>query len=77
MEKIAQIARFSKEFFSKLSYFDDKFQQVAKNTKGFCFFLKLSYLVDSQIWLNYFPHDWYFNNIAKSLKETLLATLKN
>ncbi len=38
MEKIAQIARFSKEFFSKLSDFDDKFQQVAKNTKGFCFF---------------------------------------
>ncbi len=77
MEKMAQIARFLNQKNSTLPDFDDKFQQVAKNTKGFFFKKKLSYLVYSQIWLNYFPDDWYFNYIAKSLKQTLLATLKN
>ncbi len=40
-----------------------------------CFFLP-SYLLCSQIWLNYFLDDYHFGYITKSLKETLEALVK-
>jgi hypothetical protein len=35
----------------------------------------LSYLVRSQIWLNYFLDDRHFGYITKSLKETLVGDM--
>jgi hypothetical protein len=64
MEKVAQIRQISKN--------NNKFQQAAKNIEGFCFlflFFLVSYLVYSQIWLNYFLKDCHFDYITKSLKE--------
>jgi hypothetical protein len=39
MEKVVPIHQISKNFFSKLPHFDDKFKYVAKNIEKFCFFL--------------------------------------
>jgi hypothetical protein len=39
------------------------------------FFFLLSYLVRSQIWLNYFLDDRHFAYITKSLKETLVGDM--
>ncbi len=45
---------------------------VAKNIEGFLFLiLKPSYLLCSQIWINYLLGDHHFGYITKSLKETL------
>ncbi len=41
----------------------------------FFFFFLLSYLVRSQIWLNYFLDDRHFGYITKSLKETLVGDM--
>ncbi len=55
--------------FFKLSNFYDKFQPRIKKYSVFFFFLfRLSYLVCSQIWLNYFLDDCHFGYITKSLK---------
>jgi hypothetical protein len=43
--------------------------------RNLCFFLP-SYLLCSQIWLNYFLDDYHFDYITKSLKETLEHWLK-
>ncbi len=70
MAQICQIWNF-KNSKSPESY--DNFQKVTKNIKGFYFFLP-SYLLHSQIWLNFFLDDRHFANITKSLMETLLQT---
>jgi hypothetical protein len=62
------------ELFFKSPDFYDKFQQVAKNIKGFCFFfVLLSYLLYNQIWLNYFLNDRHFGYITKSLKKRAMS----
>ncbi len=62
---------FERVFFIKLAVFIIKFQQEAKNVGTSVFFL-LSYLVCSQIWLNYFVNDDHFDYVTKSLKKTLV-----
>ncbi len=57
-----------KQGVSKLPDFYNKFQHVAKNIKGFFFFL-LSYLIHSQIWLNCLMDDHHFSYFTK-LKKT-------
>jgi hypothetical protein len=47
----------------------------AKNIEGFCFLI-LSYLVCSQIWLNYFMDDYHFGYITKSY-EAKLEVIRN
>jgi hypothetical protein len=57
MGKMTQIRQIFKNNQTKPKSLDfyDKFHYVAKNIEAFCFFKKrLSYLVCSQIWLNYF-----------------------
>ncbi len=57
MRKMAQIRQSLKNNKTKPKSLDiyDKFHQVANNIEASCFFKKrLSYLVCSQIWLNYF-----------------------
>ncbi len=67
-KKWRKMMRFWFWFFSKSPDIYDKFQYVAKNIEILLFFI-LSYLVRSQIWLNYF---WMIATLAKHLKETLL-----
>jgi hypothetical protein len=38
MQKMAQICQILKNYFLKLQDFNHKFQSVAKNIEGFCFF---------------------------------------
>jgi hypothetical protein len=67
--------KFARSYFknSKSPEHYDNFQRVAKDIEGFCFFFLPSYILCSQIWLNYFLDDRYFGDyITKSLKETLL-----
>ncbi len=72
--KMAQIHRISNLKNSKLPEFYNNFQKVAKNIEGFCFlFKKPSYLLCSQILLNYFVDDHHFGYITKSLKETVFG----
>lgn len=73
MGKMTQICQISNFKNSKSPESYDNFQKVAKNIKGFYFSLP-SYLLHSQIWLNFFLDDRHFANITKSLKETLLQT---
>jgi hypothetical protein len=57
MKKMAQIRQILKNNKTKPKSLDfyDKFHQIANNIEASCFFKKrLSYLVCSQIWLNYF-----------------------
>jgi hypothetical protein len=71
MTQIHQILNFKN---SKLRKSYDNFQKVNKNIKGFFyFFLNFlhSYLLCNEIWLHYFPDDYHFGYITKSLKETL------
>jgi hypothetical protein len=56
MGKMAQICQISNFKNSKSPESYDNFQKVAKNIKGFYFFLP-SYLLHSQIWLNFFLDD--------------------
>jgi len=50
--------------------------RIAQEYRRFLsFFFLLSYLVCSQIWLNYFLDDYHFGYITKSLKETLVGTI--
>jgi hypothetical protein len=49
-------------FFPQLPEFHDKFQYVAKNTKGFGFFV-LRYVICSQIWLKYVLDYHHFDYI--------------
>jgi hypothetical protein len=70
-KKWRKMTRFCFWFFFKSPDFNDKFQYVAKNIERLLFFI-LSYLVRSQIWLNYF---WMIATLAKHLKETLLELL--
>jgi len=62
------------QFFFKLPKSYDKFQKVAKNIKGLCFFFLPSYLSCSQIWLNYFLDDHCFGCITKSLRKPYTHT---
>jgi hypothetical protein len=52
--------------FSQLPDFHDEFQHVAKNIKGFEFFL-LRYVICSQIWLKYFLDYHHFDYIDKKI----------
>ncbi len=70
--------RFQIKKFPNFTESYDNFQKVAKNIEGFLFyfFLKLpSYLLCSQIFLNYFLDDCHFGYVTKSLKETLLVCI--
>jgi len=54
MAQIRQILKKNKTKPKSLNFYD-KFHQVANNIEASCFFLKrFSYLVCSQIWVNYF-----------------------
>jgi len=78
-KKLAQTrqtdSNFKKNSQSPESHYDN-FQKVAKNIEGFSFFFFAlpSYLLCSQIWVNYFLDDRHFGNLTKSIKETLLST---
>jgi hypothetical protein len=71
MGKMAQIRHILNFKNSNLLDFYNNLKKVAKNIKGFCFFSLYSYLLCSQIWLNYFLDDCHFGYITKSFKETL------
>jgi hypothetical protein len=62
-KKMAQIRQMFKKFFSNRQIF-----MISSSRQSKIFFLP-SYLIHSQIWLNYFS--CHFGYITKSLKETL------
>jgi hypothetical protein len=64
---LPKLPKFQRKKIPNCQIFSDKFQLVAKNIEGFCFFL-LSYLGHSQIWLICFLNDRQFDYITKSFK---------
>jgi hypothetical protein len=70
MKKMTQSRQIMKNFFPNFQIFmisSSRYPRIWKDS----FFL-LSYLVRSQIWLNYFVNDRDFDYITKSLNQTLL-----
>jgi hypothetical protein len=62
-EKYIQIAKFSRI----------SFRSSKEHRRILYIVFLLSYLLCSQIWLNYFLDDHHFDYITKSLKETLVG----
>jgi hypothetical protein len=59
---------FGREKKLKPPVFNVQFQHLAKSIEGYIF-LKLSYLVYSQIWLNLLMDDYHFGYTAKFYKK--------
>jgi hypothetical protein len=73
---MAQIRQISNEKNSKLPESYNNFQKVgSQEYRRILVFFLLSYILCSQIWLNYFLDSCHFGYITKSLKETLTRRL--
>jgi hypothetical protein len=65
-------------YFPNRQIFNDNFKESSQEYRRILYFtFLLSYLVYSQIWLNYFLDDHHFGYITKSLKETLVWVNRN
>jgi len=74
MENLTQIRQILKNYFFKFPEFYNKFPVDSQEYRMILLKNTFSYLICSQIWLNYFVNDHHFGYIAKSLKETLVCT---